>query len=76
MFRVDDKVNTEVNFYKYRDRESVKIIDGTGDSEAVFNSGYSMLPDDWVTYMTERVKGKDNCKTTGYDGQALPFIPA
>lgn len=76
LFRVDDKGITEVNFFKYRDRESVKIIDGTGDSEAVFNSGYSMLPDDWVTYMTERVKGKENCETTGYNGQALPFIPA
>lgn len=76
LFRVDDKGITKVNFYKYNGRIPVEIIDGSGDAEAVFNSGYAMLPNDWIEYMTRSVKGDKNCTLTGYDGRELLFIPA
>lgn len=76
LFRVDDKGITKVNFYKYNRRTPVAIIDGSGDAEAVFNSGYAMLPNDWIEYMTKSVTGDENCTLTGYNGRELLFIPA
>lgn len=75
LFRVDNQGITEVNFAQY-DLENVVIIDGTGDSEAVFYSGYEKTPDDWSDYMNAHVTGSENCTLTGYNGATLAFIPA
>ena len=79
LFRVDNQGVTEVNFNQYDvdewTVENVSIIDGTGDSEAVFYSGYEKTPDDWSTYMNAHVTGSENCTLTGYNGATLAFIP-
>ena len=75
LFRVDDKGITEVNFFLYEEEVPVSIIDGSGDSVAVFNSGYSMLPDDWIEYMSLKVHGTDYCIAENSEGGELPFIP-
>ena len=75
LFRVDNQGITKVNFNKYNRRTNVSIVDGTGDSEAVFYSGYEKTPDDWSTYMNAHVTGSENCTLTGYNGAALAFIP-
>lgn len=75
LFRVDNQGITKVNFNKYNRRTNVSIVDGTGDSEAVFYSGYEKTPDDWSTYMNAHVTGSENCTLTGYDGATLAFIP-
>ncbi len=80
LFRVDDEGITEVTFSELEvdewTTEKVTIIDGTGDSNSVFYSGYLMTPDGWINYMTQRVHGEGSCEVTGYNGQTLPFIPA
>lgn len=80
LFRVDDEGITEVTFSELEvdewTTEKVTIIDGTGDSNSVFYSGYLMTPDGWINYMTQRVHGEGVCEVTGYNGQTLPFIPA
>lgn len=76
LFRIDNQGITEVNFLKYKERTKVAIIDGTGDSEAVFYSGYEKTPDDWADYMNKHVHGNVNCTLTGYNGATLSFIPA
>ena len=77
---VDDEGITEVTFSELEvdewTTEKVTIIDGTGDSNSVFYSGYLMTPDGWINYMTQRVHGEGACEVTGYNGQTLPFIPA
>lgn len=75
LFRVDNQGITDVYFYKYGRNTNVAIIDGTGDSEAVFYSGYEKTPDDWTDYMNEHVHGSENCTLTGYNGATLAFIP-
>lgn len=78
LFRVDNQGITEVNFSKYTQgfaRYNVSIIDGTGDSDAVFYSGYEKTPDDWSAYMNAHVTGSENCTLTGYNGATLAFIP-
>ena len=64
-----------MNFNKYNKRTNVSIVDGTGDSEAVFYSGYEKTPDDWSEYMNDHVTGEENCTLTGYNGATLAFIP-
>lgn len=75
LFRVDNRGVTKVNFQKRNNRTPVSIIDGTGDSDAVFYSGHIEKPIDWIQYMTKSVEGEENCELKGFNGKELLFIP-
>lgn len=76
LFRIDDGGVTKVLFTNIRNK--TEFIDGTGDSESVFFSGYGMDdPTDWNDFIENRVTNEDTAATTiGYNNTQLPWIPA